>query len=151
MCVCLCCNSFPLGAIFLKLPVSIIQGTNFSCMKPFRDAVHMKHVRTFAPSYSAILVDIWYLLDRLTLYALVHDVIATNRTIVHWYIVGPQSDRCPLSHPETLKTLARWGCRAVHMMTTWSWAACNLGIVRSFGWLTFLVEFQHFCIHVYEM
>lgn len=60
-------------------------------------------MRTLAPGYRAVvMVYVGHLLDRLTLDAFVHDVIATDGTIVHQYIVGPEGRGGPFVHMETL-------------------------------------------------
>jgi len=70
-----------LVAIFLEVPLAIVQWAHLTRLEPARDAVKVERVIAHAPCHCAFLVR-GRLLIRLTLDAQIHNVIATDCTIV---------------------------------------------------------------------
>lgn len=94
-----------LAAVLLKLPVSVVEGTDLTSLEPTGDAVEVKSVVTDTPSNSALFTGGGSLIG-LALNAEVHNVVSANSTVVDNNIPCPESDRRPLLHLEAFLFLS---------------------------------------------
>jgi hypothetical protein len=74
------------SAVLLELPVLVIERANVPRLEPPRDTVEMKGVVAHAPGHSAILSATPRLIG-LAFDALVHDVVAADRTVVNLPVI----------------------------------------------------------------
>jgi len=77
-----------LVAVLLEVPLAVVQRAHLTRFEPARDAVKVERMIAHAPCHRAFLVR-GRLLIRLTLDAQIHDVIATDGTVVDDYVPRP--------------------------------------------------------------
>jgi len=77
-----------LVAVFLVLPISIIQRAHLSSLKPTTDAVEVKSMITHTPGHRTLFTGLTSLIC-LTLYTQIHNVVPANSTVVHNDIPSP--------------------------------------------------------------
>jgi len=107
-----CSKGWYLVAVFLELPVSIVQGAHLTCLQPTANAVEVKCVVTHTPSNCAFLTGLTCLIS-LTLNTKIHNMVPADSTVINYNIPGPQSNSIPFLDLKPLLLLAhgRWTCR----------------------------------------
>ena len=89
-------------AVFLELPISVVQGANLSRFQPSGDAVEVERVVAHSPGHRALFWRSRRLIG-LAFDAQVHDVIPTNGTVVNDDVPCPQSNSIPFLYFESRK------------------------------------------------
>lgn len=88
-------------SVSLKLPFAIVQRTHLARLQPARNAVKMERMIADAPSHGTLLAGGGRLI-RLALDAQVHDVVATDGTVVDYNVPRPNGGSVILAHLKTL-------------------------------------------------
>ena len=91
-----------LSAVLLELPLAIVQWADLPSFEPAGDAMEVEGMVADAPCYRAILGAVRPLI-RLALNAQVHDVITTDRAVVHNDVPSPQRHGIPFLDLESLR------------------------------------------------
>jgi len=107
-----CCivrsKSHILTAVFLELPIPIVERADLPCLEPSRDAMEVEGVVANTPSHCALLARCGCLVC-LTLDAKVHDVISADSAIVHDDVPRPESNGVPLLDLKSLLAVSLRG------------------------------------------